>query len=232
MPMSKFFSKSWDWLFPPRCCLCAKVLSSAHTLCRECRGTLPWNIRCCRRCALPIESGEQCGGCLVDPPAFTRCVSPFLYEAPVSTLIIQLKFQQQLRYARILSQLIIEALEEKPLDLPDCLLPVPLHYRRLRQRGFNQAVEIAKPISRRFKIPLIYDQCYRRKNTLPQSRLSARARRRNLAGAFAFRDRLPFNHVAVIDDVVTTGQTVRTLSQMLHSQGVKKIEVWCCARAV
>jgi ComF family protein len=219
-----------DWLAPRYCCLCAKLLSVETALCANCEIKLPWNLRTCVRCALPIESGQQCGACLKNAPVFIRCISPFRYEPPISTFIIQLKFQHQLRYAKILGQLLADNIYHRDEPLPECLIPVPLHYKRLQQRGFNQAVEIAKPLSKRFKLPLLYDHYYRHKNTLPQSGLPAHARRSNLRAAFGLRRKSPYSHVAIIDDVMTTGQTVQAFSEMLQQQGVQTIEVWCCAR--
>ena len=230
--LSTIIAQCADWLFPPYCCLCNKALPSANqVICTSCYSALPWNNHACRQCALPLESGERCGTCLCNPPAFAHCITPFRYEPPISTLIIQLKFQQQLRYARVLGQLLIESIVKYQHSLPECIIPIPLHIQRLKQRGFNQALEIAKPLSKQLQIPLLDGHCYRRKNTLPQSQLSARARRRNLSAAFAIREKMPFQHVAIVDDVMTTGQTVRALSQMLQQQGIQKIDIWCCARA-
>lgn len=226
------FNKLVDWVFPRHCYLCATLLTEQEAICPECQLTLPWNIRACHRCALPIAADGQCGACLINPPAFAHCIAPFLYEPPISTLIIQLKFQQKLHCARILGGLLLESIRHQSLELPEYIIPVPLHSRRIRERGFNQAIEIARPLSKALKIPVLLDSCYRRKNTLPQSQLSARGRRRNLAAAFGMAKSLPFQHVAIIDDVMTTGQTVRVLSQMLQQQGIQRIDVWCCARAV
>lgn len=221
-----------DWLAPRQCGLCARALATNGVICPDCQRALPWNKYACRRCALPIERGQICGACLSHPPVFEQCIVPFRYEPPISTLIIQLKFQQKLRCARILGELLGESIQNQANKLPECIIPVPLHTQRIRQRGFNQAVEIARPLSKRFNIPLLYAPCYRRKNTRPQSQLSAQGRRRNLKAAFGLQKNIPFQHVAIIDDVMTTGQTVRVLSQLLHREGVQKIEVWCCARAI
>lgn len=232
--MNKIFTllaQYTDWLFPQCCYLCAKSLTSSLMICHDCHCKLPWNISACRQCALPLAAGKQCGACLSDPPAFNRCLTPFRYEAPISTLIVQLKFQQKLGCARILSQLLHEYIRQQPSYLPECIIPIPLHQQRLRQRGFNQALEIAKPLGKALNIPVLHNACYRRKNTLPQSQLSASARRSNIASAFALRRKTVFQHVAIIDDVMTTGHTVRALSKLLRQEGVETIDIWCCARA-
>ena len=230
------FAQAANGLFPQHCCLCNKVIHFKEMLCGDCYQNLPWNRSACRQCALPLEQGSICGICTTAPPAFIRSIAAFRYQRPISHFIMQLKFQQQLRYSKMLSQLlgaaIIQFREEKNIiPLPQCLIPVPLHNRRLRERGFNQALEIAKGLSNRFNIPLLRDSCIRRKPTLPQSQLSANARRRNLQAAFAIKKAITFKHVAIVDDVVTTSQTVRALSQLLSQHGVETIEVWCCARA-
>lgn len=233
MIFSTLFAKCSEWLFPACCVVCAKNLPGAEAVCAECHRTLPWNTQSCRRCALPIIAGMHCGPCLSDPPAFAECISPFIYQPPISTLIIQLKFQHELRYAKILGQLLAQAVSKQAHALPQCLIPVPLHRQRIRRRGFNQAVEIARPLSKAFQIPICNDFCFRRKNTQAQSHLSASARRRNMTGAFVICEskKQSFTHVAVVDDVMTTGQTVESLCRVLQSQGIKKIDVWCCARA-
>lgn len=220
-----------NWLLPQYCWLCKQITSTPSSICLDCQQALPWNRRACTRCALPIETGQECGICAVNPPAFTRSIVPFLYQPPISTFIIQLKFHHQLRCARILGQLLADSIRQRLTPLPQAIIPVPLHTRRLRQRGFNQAVELARPLSDQFNIPLLYDDCYRPKHTVPQSQLSARARRSNLSGAFALRNTIQFQHVAIVDDVMTTGQTVRKLSQQLYQHGIHHIDVWCCARA-
>lgn len=216
---------------PQSCCLCRKRVGFREYLCGDCHKQLPWNHSACRQCALPLEAGSSlCGLCATDPPAFSKCIAPFRYEPPVATFIVQLKFQQQLRYSRVLGHLLAEYIRTHSQSLPQCLIPVPLHNQRLRQRGFNQALEIAKPLSKIFNIPLLRNHCVRRKPTLPQSQLSANARRRNIRSAFSIHRPIAFQHVAIVDDVMTTGQTVRALSQLLAKHGVKTIEVWCCAR--
>lgn len=217
--------------FPQYCYLCHQRVHFREALCQDCHQKLPWNKVACRQCALPLEQGTLCGVCATDPPAFSRCIAPLRYEPPVSDFIVQLKFQQQLRYSHVLGRLLAAAVgEANSQALPEYLIPVPLHYKRLRERGFNQAMEIAKPISRALRIPVLRNHCTRTKSTLPQSRLSASARQRNIRAAFSIKREIAFQHVAIVDDVMTTGETVRVFSQLLAEHGVKNIEVWCCAR--
>ena len=225
----KWYQLALNSLFPPFCCLCHRLMKVCQPICTTCQKQLPFNLSSCHRCAIPIEMGIICGPCLVSPPPFISCIAPFHYQPPISSFIIQLKFHHQLKYAETLGNLLAENLSKKS-SLPEALIPVPLHNARLRQRGFNQAIEIAKPLTRRFKIPLLFDHCVRQKNTIPQTQLTAYSRRKNLAAAFTIHKKIVYQHVAIIDDVMTTGQTVRMLSATLQEHGVEKIEVWCCAR--
>jgi len=151
------------------------------------------------------------------------------YAYPVNHLIQRLKFAQQLEIARTLAGLLAEAIDER--GRPECLVPVPMHRARLRARGFNQATEIARRLGAHTGIPVEHDICVRVAPTVPQSTLPARARRRNVRGVFEVR-RLPLgvHHVAIVDDVVTTGATVREMAGVLRKAGVGKVEVWACAR--
>ena len=154
----------------------------------------------------------------------------FHYQPPISYFVSQLKFHNQLIYAKLFSQCFITHLQKNKNPLPDCLLPVPLHHQRLRERGFNQAVEIARPIAQHFKIPLIHNFCRRIKSTKPQTHLSAKEREQNMKNAFVIHKPLKIKHIAILDDVVTTGNTVYALSQLLKNHGVEKVEVWCVAK--
>jgi len=125
-----------------------------------------------------------------------------------------------------------EALMERVGDsAPEALVPVPLHRARLRERGFNQAVEIARPLAARLGIELDLNCCERVRNTAEQTRLDAAQRSRNLRDAFRVVRQVPYRHVAIVDDVLTTGSTVASLAGTLRAAGVEEIEVWSCARA-
>lgn len=150
-------------------------------------------------------------------------------------LIHALKFRHRLAAASVLGALLAQSLARLSQDSPQCLLPVPLHPRRQRQRGFNQSMEIARPISVRFDIPIAPRLARRRRHTPAQTGLvGAKARRRNMRGAFAVEKAsiAGLSHVAIIDDVVTTGATVRSLALTLKSAGISRIELWSVARAV
>ena len=154
------------------------------------------------------------------------------YRSPVSELIRGLKFGGRLYVARLLGGLMAERLAARGTAVPERIIPVPLHPRRQRQRGFNQALELARPIARRLGAVLDHDTCRRTRNTRAQSELGARQRRTNVRGAFAATGRLEARHVAVVDDVITTGHTTDELARLLKTHGAERVEVWAAARAV
>lgn len=232
MTMKTFLNFMNEVIFPRRCCLCKLHLTHHLDVCGQCHKHLPWNKTACRQCALPSHSNvDYCGNCLRQPPLFIHSISPFRYEPPVSVWIVQLKFHHQLYYARVLGRQLAEWVKRQPNPLPECIIPVPLHHWRLRRRGFNQAIEIAKMTAKILKIPLLAHSVQRISHTRPQSKLSARQRRNNLQNAFRVSSRIPFQHAAILDDVMTTSATARALSQCLFEHGLKKIEMWSCARA-
>jgi len=186
----------------------------------------------CPRCALPIESPtpQACGRCQKKLPAFDSAFALFRYDEPVRHLIHSLKFGARYPCGRLLGTLMAEklaALQEKP----SAIMPVPLHPSRYRQRGFNQASEIARTVSRRLDIPLDLRSCYRIRSTAAQAELSAKERRKNLRNAFAVKTPLTHQYVAILDDVITTGATVNELAGALRRAGVARVDVWACARA-
>jgi len=146
-------------------------------------------------------------------------------------LLQQLKFHQKLHLATLLGELLADGLKGREEPLPECLLPVPLHPQRLRERGYNQALELARVLSSRLNIPLETTICMRQRETAPQTALDGKERRRNLRGAFTVREVTLPRHIAIIDDVVTTGTTVSELASTLRRSGVERVEVWACARA-
>jgi len=136
--------------------------------------------------------------------------------------------------ANLLGDLMAEALEGRLSNakhLPDFIIPVPLHASRLRERGYNQALELAKPIAKRFNLPLLSNGCVRNKATLPQSELPAEERFNNIKDGFTVQRNCAAKHVAIVDDVMTTGSTVNVLAKALKEAGVQTVDVWICARA-
>lgn len=220
----------YKWL-PAICPLCRCTSDGQAGICPACRADLPWLGHACRRCALPLPAGagDTCGPCLRRPSPVTRTVCALRYQAPVSGLVASFKFHRNLAAGAALSALLTEALAGA--DCPDALLPVPLHRSRLRQRGYNQALELARPLAQQMKRPLLATGVSRLLATADQIGLSALQRRRNLRNAFAIERTLP-THIAIVDDVLTTGATVLTLAKALKRAGVERVDVWCLARTV
>jgi ComF family protein len=171
-----------------------------------------------------------CDACRIHPPAYDRTFAPFHYRHPVDFLIRRLKFSGRLSHARLLGDLLADALAERGGPWPDCIIPVPLHPRRLRERGFNQALELARPAARRWQIPLLSDGLRRVRYTPPQTRLDARARQTNPLGAFALGQSLTGMRVALLDDVMTTSSTVAECARVLRMGGAAEIEIWIIGR--
>lgn len=227
------WSRITQILLPPVCALCGDPGAFGADLCRACRDDLPWNRHACRRCALPLPAasrGALCGECLRRPPPFDRALAPFRYAPPLDHLLLGLKHRRRLDAAHSLGGLMAGWLAQRIHEPPELILPVPLHPARLRRRGFNQSLELARRIASALELPLAGRCCRRLRDTPPQAELNAPQRRRNLRGAFEVSAPLP-SRVAVIDDVMTTGSTARELTRCLRRAGAKEIEVWVCARA-
>ncbi|MBS0571059.1 MAG: ComF family protein [Proteobacteria bacterium] len=220
-------------LLPPHCLLCGGAGTWQRDLCAACAADLLRNRVCCPRCALPLQApAPLCGECLQDEPPFASACVPYVYASPLDQLETRFKFGRHLAAGRVLSELWVAAARASPPSLPQALIPVPLHVDRLRERGYNQALELAKPLARAFGIPVHGDVLVRSRATPAQSNLDADARRRNLSGAFdiASAATLPA-HVAVVDDVMTTGATLRECARTLRRAGVSRVDAWALARA-
>jgi ComF family protein len=171
-----------------------------------------------------------CGACLHDPPPFCSSFVPFRFAYPLDHLVRGLKFRNDLPCGRVLGQLFAGCLLARSEPLPEAIVPVPLAPRRYRQRGYNQASELALAIRRATGAAVRSDVAIRRRETAEQAGLDRKARRRNVTGAFAVVAPLHALHVAILDDVVTTGSTVRELAQVLREAGAERIEIWAIAR--
>ncbi len=219
------------WLLPARCLLCGAAGHDDLDLCRECAAELPRNRTCCARCALPLAvPAALCGSCQRKPPPWDAAWAPFRYGWPLDRLESRFKFGRDLAAGRSLAALWLR--ESRPVPVPALLLPVPLHRRRLRQRGHNQALELARPLARALRVPLRHDLLLRQRATMAQSELDAASRRRNVRGAFALcREAAIPAHVAIVDDVMTTGSTLAECVRVLRRAGAGRIDVWVLARA-
>ncbi|WP_029646552.1 ComF family protein [Methylomicrobium lacus] len=222
-------------LFPPTCILCGNPGQAGRDLCSHCRLQLPANACCCPCCAnrmdaVAAEANRPCGRCIGRPPAFDKVHAPFLYQEDMRYLITGLKFSARHANARLLAQLLAEHIGQNA-QRPDCLMPVPLHKARYRERGFNQAIEIGRLVAAETGIPLDLTSCRRRRDTPHQAGLTSKQRRRNIKNAFELVRPVSCRHVAILDDVMTTGSTAHEMAVLLKNQGVERVDVWVCARA-
>jgi len=231
--LTKLIKKIW----PKYCTLCREPTTREPSICIDCEESLPWNVNPCKQCGMPLDDAHNspikiCGQCITTSPPYTTTIAPFHYHDPINKFITRLKFHQQLYSAKLLGELLTNyILKHRSIsEYPEIILPVPLHKKRLKQRGFNQALEIARPVSKVLNIPIDYTMCQRVKNTVAQSSLPAKERAYNLKRAFVMVEKPVVKHVAIIDDVMTTGNTILEVSKVLSRAGVEVIEVWCCAR--
>ncbi|WP_414675099.1 ComF family protein [Luteibacter sp.] len=217
------------FVLPPCCLVCDGSGSGGLDLCDGCRRSLVRNIACCGRCALPLPSTTiLCGQCQQMPPPWHDVWVPFVYAWPLDVLESRFKFSGSLVAGRVLSACWLSA--GQPPLMPELLVPVPLHTSRLRKRGYNQALELARPLARRFGLPLAHDVLGRARRTGAQTELDAAARATNVRAAFAVQ-RVPVQkHVAIVDDVMTTGATLAECARALLAAGVERVDVWALAR--
>ncbi|MCH8176110.1 MAG: ComF family protein [Proteobacteria bacterium] len=228
-------------LIPSPCIVCGKSSRAAYSLCPDCETDLPWAGPCCIRCGeeLPATSPDprSCAGCTLHPPPFASCRAAFRYQSPIDSLLSGFKFKARFEAGNVLALLLAEKIAQHYANTtaPELLLPVPLHPKRLRQRGFNQALEITRVVSKKCGIPFSRNAIVKMRDTTAQTEMhSANARKQNLKNAFSVANKAilqPVKSVALIDDVVTTMATVSSVSRELRGCGIRHIEVWCLARA-
>ncbi|MDO5675229.1 MAG: ComF family protein [bacterium] len=228
-----------DLLFPPHCLGCGAALAATvpPLFCRTCQDDLPWiTPPLCICCGTPFQAGAShlCGACLVKAPAFNLARSLFRYQDPLRSHILALKFQRDLALLPSLVALCGQAVVYTELTEPDYMVPVPLHPIRLRERGFNQALHLARSCFPQWQDRIAPQLLLRLEHSPPQTSLGGRARRRNLHGVFSVAKgvQLAGKKVLLVDDVFTTGTTVEACSQALHEAGAARIEVLTLARSV
>lgn len=236
-----------DWIFPRTCSLCGEV-GAPHDPCADCERSLEALLlrTVCSRCAAPLPAdpadpvdpsapaaGPTCPACLERPPPFDRVVGPWSFAPPLSSLIHRMKYHRELAAAAALGRLLAREAASRPgFAAPGAVIGMPISRRRLLQRGFNHADELAAIVRRALGLPLRRGVRIDRRHTPPQAKAeNAAMRHANVAGAFHVR-RWPagLRHVAVVDDVLTTGATASALAEALRGRGVERIEIWCCTR--
>jgi ComF family protein len=211
MPLNLLKQTLGYWL-QADCAFCTAPRWPNEVICQTCFNALPW-------CQTPTLLKQQW-------PVY----SAFYYQLPLRRMFVNLKFAKQLGNISTLAPLMRHGLLSQIPALPEAIMPVPLHSKRLQQRGFNQALELIKPMASALKIPLLNAAVIRQKYTQAQSALDYQHRQLNLTNAFALLQPLPYQHIAIFDDVITTGATVSALAEVLNQSGIKQVEIWSFAR--
>ena len=227
----KIASISQCFYIPTICTLCNHPHRDHDAICKSCAQLLKPITHPCQICCRPLPSHDflLCGLCLKNKPHFDRVITHYLFEEPLRSLLHALKYENALYLRRFLAQLMLDAYDEN-IAQADCLIPIPLHPERMRQRGFNQAAELAKIIARKIHSPYNTKLCRKITNPLPQVGLNGKARETNLRHSFEVK-KSTYQHVILIDDIITTGSTANEVARTLKHQGVMRVDVWCCARA-
>jgi ComF family protein len=213
---------------PWSCLLCGAGTTDAR-ICARCDATLQrLPAAHCARCALPLTSGTVCGACLDDPPEYDSVSAPYAYAFPVDALIHAYKYGGTLSIAPLLAA----GLGNVAAPPVDALIPMPLAAGRLRERGFNQAQELARLAGRRLGVRVFAHACRKVAETAPQAALPWKERARNVRGAFVCDADLTGLSVAVVDDVITTGATLNELARNLKRAGAVQVSGWAVARTL
>ena len=215
--------------WPQRCLLC-EARAGTIGVCASCYAELPWltAIRC-PQCAMPTSGGEVCGACLGDPPRFDAVDASFAYAWPLAPVVRRYKYGGTLALSQLLAQALAACVKHEQVDV---IIPMPLAPQRLRERGFNQALEIARVVSTHTGVKLVPHACRRVLHSAPQAALPWKERAKNIRGAFVCDVNLSGKRVAVVDDVMTTGATLNELSRNLRQAGASEIRGWIVARTL
>lgn len=218
-------------LLETHCFLCGDRSLNNSLICEPCWLDIAIDRPACYRCGRAIVYGGLCSHCLRGPGFIDNTVTLFAYQFPTVELLRALKYKNQLLLANELGRRLADKILDQGIALPDLIIPVPLHPRRLFSRGYNQALEISREISSRLALPLDYQSIKRARNTLPQYNLSHAERRRNIRGAFKICSAVLSGSIAIVDDIVTTGHTANELAKQLKRAGATEVRLWACAHA-
>jgi ComF family protein len=217
---------------PSICSLCSQHHLGSLAVCDACEPYFAIIGTSCRYCALPLPNSTYlvCGQCSIQKPAFDKVITAYRFEEPLRALLHEFKYEDGLYLCSFLAKLMLNAFVSEDART-QCLIPVPMHTSRLRERGFNQAVELTKLLAKAVDRPYDLNLCVKIKNSTPQARLNAKRRKQNLYGAFRTRP-TTYQHVTLIDDLLTTGSTAQELARSLKKNGIARVDVWCCARVL
>lgn len=243
--LSNRLDNALRWCIPHHCLLCKST--SKDYLCTPCINDLPWlTSHTCTQCSLPLEQdlslntlggdAHLCGECLTKPPHFDKTICAFSYEFPLNDMIHQFKDQTDVATGKFLTRQLLSNIKYTYQNdpLPQRIMPVPMHWKKILQRGFNQADIISQYLNKSLKIKMVHPikKCA---STANQHQLNKRQRQHNLQNSFALTKKSHIalagvEHIALIDDVITTGATANTLAEILKKAGVKRVDVWALAR--
>ena len=221
------------------CLLCHGLTPPLQDLCHHCAQDMPWNQHCCERCAEPWPDPFEglCQQCIQEEPHYDQCFAPFLYQFPIDQLILQGKGGKRAELLFSLGRLLAAQLQAQQVTRPDIIVPVPLHPNKQRERGFNQAGVIATLVGRKLGIPVSHNLIIKVREPKQQKSLSRSGRQHNMTRAFRIQCTVlqslpyPVQHIALLDDVITTGSTLNQLAKQLRSSGVERVDGWALARA-
>lgn len=218
-------------LFPQPCILCNAASGNELGICPDCLSDLPFHRdEYCPQCNLPSTNNLICGACIASPPDFDATTSIFSYEYPISQLVQHYKYGQELHLGNLFAKLLQHKLSAH--KLPDLIIPMPLHPKRLAERGFNQSLEVAKIVGKALNISVDYTACLRTKYSPPQASLPLRQRATNIKGAFTCTKSLTGLRIGLIDDVMTTGASLNALAKAVKAKGASHVECWVIARTL
>jgi ComF family protein len=210
-------------------CLLCGIPALESNLCTGCRADLPWlDANHCSSCAHPLPAPGLCGRCISEPPHYDSVVAACRYAFPLDGLIQAYKYNGRLVAGAALASLLANRVRQRP----DLIVPIPLTTQRLRERGFNQALELARALGQQTGVPVNAQLCVKTRDTLPQTRLPWKERRKNIRGAFVVEGGVAGCHVAVVDDVLTTGATLSELARNLKRAGAATVTGYVIARTV
>jgi ComF family protein len=175
---------------------------------------------------------DYCGRCISSPQPYDECFCPYQFESPISEQIRDFKYHERPELAKPLAQVLAREISANQLELPDLLVPVPMHLSRLRSRGYNQSARLAQELGKILSIEADYNLLIKTHNTTPQAKLGLNQRSINLKGSFTVKHSVQARKVAIVDDVVTTGATAAEIAKILKRNGVEYVQVWGIAHTV